>query len=118
MWDKRLDEGIFLCDHNQDFTTAEFSESLSYIEAQSWDKSWKVPNQLLHNKCDLVAKILLKNSKHLRELVSCTNIPLSNKRQNDLFQGELGSKEDHYKDQLFIYELFHPEAIYESECAT
>ena len=117
MWDKNLDEGIFLCDHNPHFLTAEFLESLSYVEIQLRNDSWKIPNQLLYNKTDLVAKILIEHSTELRELISCVIIPLSDKRNNDIFQSTLSSRTNYYSDQLFIYKLFDLKASGESECA-
>lgn len=115
MWDKSLDEGIFLCDHNSEILTANFLSSLSYVKAQLDLNIFIEPSEFITNKVDFISYILLQNSKELeREIYSWHFvIPLSNREENELFQ----NLPDKWENQFFINKLFKPEAKFDSICA-
>lgn len=109
MWDKNLDEGIFLCDHNSHILTKEFLISLKYVATQFQMIDWIEPNEFLLNSTDLVAYILLKNSKELRLALwyNGNDIKLTNRRLNEIFQGIVSDEFSSIGDRkLFIYKLF------------
>ena len=85
MWDKSLDEGIFLCDHNSHIITADFLESLSYMRTQLDYGNWTGPNEILVNKIDFISYILLTHSEGVENAIICIdpNIKLSNKRNKE-----------------------------------
>ena len=117
MWDKELDEGIFLCEHNSHILTADFLRSLVCVQAHLQNTYLKEPNEFCSNKLEFISYILLKNSKELNiELNHKKNfIPLSNKDKNNILQTELSL--DYYDAQLFIYKLFDPKAKFDTACA-
>ena len=117
MWDKSLDEGIFLCDHESHILTADFLESLCYVNAQMQMSFWNEPGEFMMNEIDFISYILLKNSKEIQDRVfyNYKNIQLSNKRKNQLFQSKL--YQDEWKNQLFIYKLFEQDVKFDSVCS-
>lgn len=119
MWDKKLDEGIFLCDHNSHILTADLLTSLSYVRAQLESTNWIEPNEFLLNETDLISYILLKQSKELSLEVYriSEDIPLSNRRKNDIFQCDTSQDYGFWQNNLFIDKLFEQGAKLDSICA-
>ena len=117
MWDKSIDEGIFLCEHESHILTADFLESLYYVNEQRDVPFWKEPGEFLMNEIDFISYILLKNSEELQTLIFCISeyITVSNKKNNELIQGNL--QKDNWEDQPFIYKLFDKSAKFDSVCA-
>ena len=120
MWDKSLDEGIFMCDHNSHIITADFLSSLFYVKTQMELRNWLEPNEFLLEKTDLISYIVLTNNiKIFSKLLNyhSNNIQLSNKRNNEIFQTKLLKIDGNWENQLFLYKLFEPGAKYDSKCA-
>ena len=116
MWDKNLDEGIFLCDYKSDILTVDFLQRLNYVNAQLQVKNWLEPSQFITNQLEFVSYIILTHSKEVaNESYHTNNIKVSNRQQNDIFQGELAL--DFCELQLFIYKLFDSEAKFDTICA-
>ena len=117
MWDKSLDEGIFLCEHESHILTADFLQSLKYVQNQVEINNWIEPNQFITNKLEFIAYILIKNDSKIADQIfyKGQSIELSNKKQNDIFQDQIF--QDHWDNQLFIYKLFEPKEVYDTICA-
>ena len=117
MWDKSIDEGIFLCDHESNILTSDFLRSLSYVQSQLNIGHWIEPNQFLSNEIEFIAYIILKHSTDVSNEIyyKKSDIKLTNRKLNDLFQDQIFL--DYWDTQLFIYKLFDPKAIFDTLCA-
>ena len=82
MWDKSIDEGIFLCEESH-ILTADFLESLYYFYEQRAVPFWKEPGKFLMKEIDFISYILLKNSEELQTLIFCISeyITVFNKKK-------------------------------------
>ena len=69
MWDKSLDEGIFLCEHESHILTADFLQSLKYVQNQVEINNWIEPNQFITNKLEFIAYILIKNDSNVADQI-------------------------------------------------
>ena len=117
MWDKNLDEGIFLCEHNSHILTTNFLESLNYVQIQKHYYKWIEPTEFIINETDFIAYILLQHSNVVSDSLWKyeDTIPLSNRRQNEIFHKEL--TQDFWENQFFIYKLFYTGSKLDTNCA-
>ena len=117
MWDRTLDEGIFLCDHESDIITKDFLQSLSYVHSQLDVPNWIEPNQFLTNELEFIAYILLTHNGEVGDAIIGKKyyIDLPNRKHNEIFQGKLA--QNYYETQLFIYKLFESGQVYDNTCA-
>ena len=117
MWNKNIDEGIFLCEHDSHILTPEFLESLSYVYKQLQFKKWLEPTEFLTNKTDFVAYILLRNNKDIKRAIRnyTHEIPLSNRRKNEVIQTRF--VDGFWPERPYIYKLFDTKAKFDSICA-
>ena len=92
MWDKNLDEGIFLCDHNSHILTAKFLRSLEYVNYQLEYGHWHEPNEFILDETDQISYILLSNKNFGKILgkevrFQSSEIELTNRQKNEILQG-------------------------------
>ena len=121
MWDKNIDEGIFLCDHESHILTGKFLSSLYYIRLQL-QKEWRDPNEFILDETDLVSYILITNGYYGKKLSvevfrQSDEIILSNRQENEIFQGKSSILYELWEEELFLYKLYEPGLHFDTFCA-
>lgn len=119
MWDKSIDDGIFLCEHNSHILTKKFLQSLVYVKTQLKLHVWQEPSEFLLSETDLIAYILWRHSEDIQyaTLFLEDNVKLTNEQTNAIFQTSIDNTQIwDFNRKFFIEKLFARGTKFDSVC--